>query len=532
MSRPDPAPGAPRASSGASARALSRANVAAAALSLGAGFLVALSLPPWGFWPLAIVGVALFEVSLGESPTSRQRFVRGLFFGAGWLFPGMGWMWFLTAPGYLVVGLMFAALHGLAALASPTGPWRVIARPAAHTLIEALRLVAPFGGVPLATLAIGQASGPMLGVARVGGVLLLTWVVFQLGFALAGPSPYVPQMAKRRGARTERHGAIAFLAILLVFAVAAIAPSGADTGRTLRVAIVQGGGPQGTLAIETNSRDVVERHLAATATIEPGSADLVLWPENVIDVAVFTESAELQEIAAEARRIGAPFAVGITEDVPPSADDELGGFINAQVVVDLEGRVISRYEKVRRVPFGEYVPLRGLLEAVGAPVDQIPRDAVAGTEPAVLDLPDGTRVAVAISWEIFFGSRVRDGVGNGGEFVMNPTNGSSYTGTVLQTQQVASSRLRAVESGRWVTQAAPTGFSAFVSPDGEVFQRTSVSEQAVITQEITLRTGTTWYRALGDWPFWLLLLAALGGSHLAVRRSRASATAAAAAAAG
>jgi apolipoprotein N-acyltransferase len=516
MSHPAPAPEGP---SPTSSSALTRANVLAAALSLGAGFLVALSLPPWGFWPLAILGVALFEVSLGTSPTQRQRFARGLLFGAGWLFPGMGWMWFLTAPGYVVVGLLFAGLHGLAAIAAPTGPWRVIARPAAHTLVEAMRLVVPFGGVPLATIAIGQAGGPLLGVARVGGVILLTWLVFQLGFALAGPSPYVPQLAKRRGARTELHGAIAFVVIVVVLVLAAVAPSGNDSGRTLRVAIVQGGGPQGTLAIDSDSRDVVERHLAATATIEPGTADLVLWPENVIDVTTFVDSVELQEIAAEARRIGAPFAVGITEEVPRTGADDLGAFINAQVVVDLDGQVISRYEKVQRVPFGEYVPLRGVLEAVGAPVDQIPRDAVAGIGPAVVDLPDGTRVAVAISWEIFFGRRVRDGVANGGEFVMNPTNGSSYTGTVLQTQQVASSRLRAVESGRWVTQAAPTGFSAFVSPEGEVYQRTSVSEQAVIVQEIELRTGSTWYRVLGDWPLWLLLVLTLAGSRLAARRA-------------
>ncbi len=505
---------------GAATGAFSRTSLFPAALALGAGFLVALSLPPWGFWPLAIVGVALFEVALGDTPSARERMVRGTLFGAAWLYPGMGWMWFLTAPGYVVVGLLFAALHGLAAVVAPTGPWRVIARPAAHTLVEAVRLVVPFGGVPLATLAVGQASGPLLGVARLGGVILLTWVVFQLGFALAGPSPYVPQMMKRRGARTELHGAAAFLAIVVVLAVAAIAPRGDDTGRTLRVAIVQGGGPQATLAINTNSRDVVDRHLAATATIEPGSADLVLWPENVIDVPVFVDSVERQEIAAQARRIGAPFAVGITEDVPPSPGRELGAFLNAQVVVDIDGQVVSRFEKVRRVPFGEYVPLRNVLEAVGAPVDQIPRDAISGSGPAVLDLPDGTRMAVAISWEIFFGSRVRDGVDKGGEVVMNPTNGSSYTGTILQTQQVASSRLRAVETGRWVLQASPTGFSAFVGPDGEVFQRTSVSEQSVITQEIALRTGTTWYRALGDWPFWLLLLGALGGSHLAVRRGR------------
>ena len=503
--------------------AFSRENSSRAALSLGAGVLVAGSLPPWGFWPLAILGVTLFEVALGAAPTARQRLVRGLLFGAGWLYPGMGWMWFLTAPGYIVVGLLFAALHGAAAVVAPTGPWRVIARPAAHTLVEAIRLVAPFGGVPLATLAIGQASGPFIGVARVGGVILLTWVVFQLGFALAGPSPYVPQMVKRRRARPEFHGGAAFLAIVAVLVLAAVAPEGTDTGRTLRVAIVQGGGPQGTLAIKTNSRDVVDRHLAATATIVAGSVDLVLWPENVIDVATFDESVELQEIAAEARRIGAPFAVGITEDVPPSRDNDRGGFINAQVVVGIDGDVVSRYEKVRRVPFGEYVPLRGALEAIGAPVDQIPRDAIAGTGPAVLQLPGGTRVAVAISWEIFFGSRVRDGVGSEGELVINPTNGSSYTGTILQTQQVASSRLRAVESGRWVAQASPTGFSAFVSPDGDVFQRTSVSERAVIIQELPLRAGTTWYGGLGDLPLWLLLLVVLGGCHVAVRRTRAAA---------
>ena len=92
-------------------------------------------------------------------------------------------------------------------------------------------------------------------------------------------------------------------------------------------------------------------------------------------------------------------------------------------------------------------------------------------------------------------------------FIANPTNGASYSGTVLQTQQVASSRLRAVETGRWVVQAAPTGFSAFVSPSGDVDQRTGVSERAVIVQEIDLRTGETWYVTLGDGPWIVVVLA-------------------------
>ena len=181
------------------------------------------------------------------------------------------------------------------------------------------------------------------------------------------------------------------------------------------------------------------------------------------------------------------------------------------MIVTPDGEVTSRYDKVRRVPFGEYVPLRGLLDALGAPVDQVPNDAVPGTEPAYLDLPDGTRLGVVISWEVFFGGRARDGVREGADLVINPTNGASYSGTIVQTQQIASSRLRALETGRWVVQAAPTGFSAFVSPDGDVLERTAVSERAVIRHDVELRSGETWYTRLGDGPVILVMIARPGG---------------------
>ncbi|MFM7253723.1 MAG: apolipoprotein N-acyltransferase, partial [Ilumatobacteraceae bacterium] len=192
---------------------------------------------------------------------------------------------------------------------------------------------------------------------------------------------------------------------------------------------------------------------------------------------------------------------GVTED---SADGS--AFLNAQVVVSPAGESVSRYEKVRRVPFGEYMPLRGALDALGAPVNLVPRDAVAGTGPAFIDLPDGTRLAVVISWEVFFGGRANEGIERGAALIVNPTNGSSYTWTVLQGQQVASSRLRAREQGRWVVQAAPTGFSAFVTPGGEVQQRTGVSERAVIIGDVALREGRTWYSRTGDAP-WLAAMA-------------------------
>jgi apolipoprotein N-acyltransferase len=479
-----------------------------AAVAIIAGLSVALSLPPWGIWPLAFIGIAMFEIVLGEKVSRGARAARGWLFAAAWMYPGMAWMWSLTVPGYLVAAAIFAGFHALAATVAPQGPWRVIGRPAAHTLAEALRLVFPFGGVPLATLPIGQADGPFAGVVRFGGVILLTWVVFQISFALSGPSPFVPQLARNRGRRNSAqwHGAIGLLAAVVCVVIAAtIAPAGTGDAQpsSLRVAFVQGGGPQGTRALNSDSRVVVERHLEATRTIRPGSADLVVWPENVIDVAKLEGSQELTEVTAEAARIGAPLAIGITEDAPGDH------FVNAQAVITPEGQVVARYSKVHRVPFGEYMPLRGLLHALGAPTDLVPRDAVAGTGPAYLDIPTpqgNVRAAVVISWEVFFGNRAADGIDHGGTFILNPTNGSSYTGTILQSQQIASSRLRAIENGRWVVQVSPTGFSAFVSPDGEVLDRTSVSEQKVVIRTIALKSGRTWYSHLGDTPFVVLML--------------------------
>jgi apolipoprotein N-acyltransferase len=79
--------------------------------------------------------------------------------------------------------------------------------------------------------------------------------------------------------------------------------------------------------------------------------------------------------------------------------------------------------------------------------------------------------------------------------------------------------LRAIEQGRWVVQASPTGFSAFITPDGDVLRRTGVSEQRVITQTIGLNANRTWYSRVGDIPWVVLALVALAATWVAVRRT-------------
>jgi apolipoprotein N-acyltransferase len=469
--------------------------------ALVAGLLVAASLPPWGWWPLAFVGIAVFDRLLAGT-TVRQRLYRGSVVGWALFTPTIFWISQLTAPGYVVAVLFFGLLLGGFCMAVPPRAGRALGLVGVWVLCESLRTAWPFGGVPLSLLAVGQVGGPLWPIARIGGVLAMAGVTVALGTALSAAATR----------EWRRAGALA-IGALAVFGLALVAPQGRPTGDQIAVAFVQGGGPQGTRAINTDRRKVFERHLDASADV-PDGMDLVLWPENVVDTDFDVQDAkEGQELQALARHLGAPLSVGTVEGVSDTR------FRNSQQVLDADGVWGDRYVKVQRVPFGEWVPFRSLIEKV-APDTLAERDATVSHQSGLLHT-DAAPLATTISWEVFFGHRARAAVEAGGEVIYNPTNGSTYTGTFVQTQQVASSRLRAIENGRWLVQVAPTGFSAFVSPDGRVEQRTGTREQAVRHQDVPLRTGFTWYTRFGDAPARVAAVALLAAAWaLAWLRSR------------
>jgi apolipoprotein N-acyltransferase len=468
-----------------------------------AGLLVAASLPPWGWWPLAFVGVALLDRSLAHVPW-RSRLWRGTLVGWSLFAPTIVWITELTAPGYVVAVLVLGAMVGAASVAVPPGAGRRPALVGAWVLCESLRAAWPFGGVPLSLLAVGQVGGPLAGIARVGGVLAVALATLAVGLALSAAVGRRPRVAG---------GALLGAVALLV--LAEVAPAGRDTGRRIDIALVQGGGPQGTRAINTDMRKVFERHLDASGQV-PAGMDLVLWPEDVVDTDGRVQDArEGRELQALARSLHATVIVGTVEGVSDTR------FRNSSQVLEADGTWHDRYVKVQRVPFGEWVPFRSLIEKV-APDTLAERDATIAHAPGLLRTKAGP-VAVVISWEDFFGHRARAGVKAGGRLLYNPTNGSTYTGTFVQTQQVASSRLRAIETGRWEVQVAPTGFSAFVSPEGDVFQRTRTSERAVrVMRDVPLRDGETWYVRWGDAPARLVAGALVALGWALDRRRRAA----------
>lgn len=473
------------------------------AAALTGGLLCALSLPPWGLWPLAFAGIFLVDRAIAGAP-GGARFRRGMLAGVGLLVPSTWWMASFTPPGYVIEVLFLSTLLGLAVRACPAGRWRWLALPGAWAAFEAVKGRWPFGGVPLSELAMGQVAGPLGGLARIGSVLLIALVTVAGGIALSAAWE-----------RAWRAAGTALVAVVVTMGLAAAAPTGEPTGETISVALVQGGGEQGTLDAETDDREVFLAHLRASEAV-PAGTDLTLWPENVVNIDdPVDEAVEGEELADLARRKRTTLIVGVVEGAGKRH------FRNAAVVFAPDGRITARYEKVRRVPFGEVVPFRDLLEPLAG--DALPsKDAIVGTGSNTLDT-DPARVGIVISWEVFFPDRARDAVNGRGEVadvLLNPTNGSSYTGTLVQSQQVASSRLRAIETGRAEAQIAPTGFTAFVTADGRVEQRSGVSERKVLTQDMPLRTGRTLFLRWGPWPPFLLAVALVLAATVLDRRGR------------
>ena len=455
---------------------------------LVAGALVAASLPPFGAWPLAFVGFAVLYRLL-EDVSPLRRLAIGYAAGFGMYGIGLLWMSEFTIPGSIIVMLCEALFVAGAAFLTPPGPGRVIAFPAALVLGEVLRGIWPVEGLPLAQVAIGQIAGPLAPAARVGGALLLLALTAFVGAALA-------ELARARLPKALLVAA----AVAGVVALSTVAPDGGPPSRTIRAALVQGGGPRGFRAVDTDPSDVFAAHLEATERVQP-DVDLVMWPEDVVDVdAVATETIEGEQLSRVAQDVDATLVAGVVEG------EGTNRFRNAVVAWAPDGRPIGRYEKVRRVPYGEYVPLRSIVDRV-ADLSVIPRDALKGKGPGILRTPAGP-LGVLISYEVFFNDRLRAAVNAGGQVVLVPTNAASFSGTQLPTQQLSSARLRAVEAGRQLLQAGPTGYSAVIDNHGRVLERTKLGRREVIHRRVPLRTGKTLFVRWGDVP--MIVLAGLG----------------------
>ncbi|MDA8400116.1 MAG: apolipoprotein N-acyltransferase [Actinomycetota bacterium] len=530
------------------------AKMVAIAIVCGAG--LALSLPPWGFWPLAPISAAVLYRVL-ENRGVRARALLGFCCGLGMFGPGLFWALSFSVPGGIVLIIAESCFVAVGAASVPPATGRVFGFTAAMTLAEAARCTWPFGGLPLGGVALGQAAGPLAPAARIGGEWLLVALVYLAGAGIAEvlrpacslgrlagllghkpPTGQVPikdvptdrtahespdaglasKRSKTRKIPRFTAGAIALGFVVAVAGVAAVAPNGGHAIGTVNVAAVQGGGRRGFSMFQINPATVYEAQVAASRQLERMTArhpvSLVLWPEDTIALdGPLVGSPQEKELSHLARRLHATIAAGVTE---PSGNTH---FLNKIVAWNPSGRIIGQFEKVHRVPFGEYIPDRSFFSHLGN-LAAVPRNAVPGHGSGLINTPVAP-IGIMVSYEVFFPDRARSSVTKGAELLVVPTNTSSYSTSQVPTQEIAASRLRAIEEGRDLLQAAPTGYSAAITNNGKVLNRSVLGIRQLIIHTLKLRKGKTIYERLGDPPILILgALALIAGWTLELLRRK------------
>jgi apolipoprotein N-acyltransferase len=403
--------------------------------------------------------------------------------------------------------LYFALLGAATALTSRLPGWPVWTA-ALWVADEALRGRWPLGGFPWGRLGFSQVDGPFTALAAYGGVPLVSFAV-----ALAGTLLAAAVLALTRGRRRTAVLALAgAVAVPVVGALAGLPLAGASLtagGPTRTVAVVQGNVPRAGLDFNAQRRAVLDNHAAETeqlaAAVARGAAaqpDLVIWPENSSDIDPYDNDDAAAVITRAARAIGAPILVGAVVDGP-------GRYIsNTGIVWDPVTGPGDTYVKQHPVPLAEYVPARSFFRFFSSDVDLV-HDFVQGTEVGNLDV-GGAAVGDVICFEVAYDGLVGDVVDGGAGMIVVQTNNATFGFTDESAQQLAMSRLRAVEFGRTVVVAATSGISAVVAPDGSVVRRSELFTADTFVEEIAQRDSRTVAERLDAGPEWALTALGVG----------------------
>lgn len=451
------------------------------------------------FEPLTLPWVIPFTIAARllclRGLSARAALVPGLGFGAA--FAGLHIWWLQESIGTGAwIGLSAAmALFLMLLSAVDAVLLRLRAWPLWTSLswiaIEWARGTFPFGGMPWGRLSFAVADTPLapaLPYLGTGGVSL---VLALLG-ALIARLVVAPRRRRALGA---------LVAVCALVSVPLWRPWNGHVEGRLQVALVQGDVP-GDGDVLANYRAVTASHVALTEQLARDVAagtqrepDFVLWPENATATDPITDTTTNDGIWAAVQAIGVPVVVGGLPNAPDKTH-----VLNQGIVWDPVTGPGDRYTKHNPVPFGEYLPMRGLLgDRNFSGLSQLSYDMVAGTRQTPL-LVGTVPVTDAICFDIAFDGVVDPQTRNGGRLLTVQTSNASFIGTDQVAQQFAITRVQAMAAGRYAVVASLNGLSGIVAPDGHVVATVPTRTRAVLDHQVALISGTSPAMWLGGLP--------------------------------
>lgn len=510
-------------------------------IALIAGAVSATAFAPLDWWVAGVICVAILLRLAHEAPTLKQALLRGWLFGLGHFTVGNNWIQHAftyqermpPALGYFAVVLLalYLAVYpaiamglawrfgrmGRALVRKPDLPF-VLAAGAAWTVTEYLRGVL-FTGYPWNPL--GVIWLPVPGTAQLAG-WTGTYALSGLTVVAAGTLYLATQRAYRPLTGTLAAGGAA--AFLLTPAVLPARP-GAPLVRVLQPNIGQETVLDGTYA--KKALDALTRLSNDRATILPGGPvpRLIVWPEGTVDYWLEDGYPPEWYSRNDPRTVRQTIAMTLgPKDIALiggtgllfGSDKQLDAATNSVFTIDAAGTIHGRYDKAHLVPYGEYLPMRSILQPLGlsrlvmGDVDYAP-----GPGPRTLNVPGFGKVGMQICYEIIFSGQTVDRA-NRPAILFNPSN-DAWFGAWGPPQHLAQARMRAIEEGLPILRATPTGISAIIDAHGRVIASAGMGEARAIEAPMPAALPPTLFARAGNWMAWLIA-GLLLLSAIAIRR--------------
>ncbi len=467
-------------------------------LAVLSGLTLALAMPGPGLVPLALLFPALLLEALERGPGRWRPWLVGWLAGTvfwvistNWVIPVMHHYGGLPRPvavGCLVgMGAMLGFFWALAAGITSLVParLRIWVFPAAWASITVLHQYPPLGFTWTGAAAACVDQPWLMASLPVWGATGLGWWVAAIGASVWGLA--------RASTRLGAVGSLVMTAGGLIVMIA-VSPPPTPAGEPIRVAALQPGTSLEEKWDPSQSREIAERVWAMTAEAAVHGADLVLWPESAVPYRLDSDPAYREAVEQMAEQ----FEIQIVLNSVASSDG--GGYANSAFLVTEAGVAPTRYDKVKLVPFGEFVPRWARLAFSESLVREVGSFSP-GEGPIVL--PADVPLGVAICFEVVFPDIVAAQVRAGAQLLTTLTNDGWYGFSWAPRQHFTQVRLRAAESRRCFARAALTGISGFIDPNGRVVSELGTGKTGIVAETVQPMTGLTPRVRWGDW--WAIL---------------------------
>lgn len=504
-------------------------------VALLAGGILTYAFAPYDFGLIGIVSPALLLWCLAKQ-APRKAFYIGWCYGIGLFGMGVNWVYhsihvygntapalavFITGLFIILMGLYFGLFGYI--LNKYFNKHEIVRTlviyPVLWTFFEIARGWI-FTGFPWLYIGYTQISSQLQSFAPLGGVFAVTWISVLVGSLLYNIVMYYYENKDFPKLRNQLF--ITLVAVWVVAFGARHVPKPQVSNQVLNVALVQGNIPQLMRWDPQHVAQIVQTYRSLTDSVLTSS--LIVWPEGAIPVPLPLSQNFFKEMGALAANNQSAIISGVPNQMPDQTH-----YTNAMVAVGIVGENNSGcpnvatpgciYEKTHLVPFGEYVPFERLLRGIIAFLNLPMSSFIEGPSNQSPLIAQGFRFAPALCYEIAYPFYVQK-ISKGANFILTVSNDTWFGKTIGPLQHLQIAQFRAIETGKYVIRGTNSGYTAVIAPQGNILAIAKPYETTVLTSEVYVTTGETFWVRYGYWPLFAAMLATFVGGTLWQKRKR------------